>query len=155
MKKKKILVVDDEKDLRDLLKWFLKSKDYEVLEASDGKSSLDIVKKEKPDLVLLDIMMPDLDGWEVSKKIKEDRSFKSTPISMLSVLSTAEAVDKSLKYAHADVHLFKPIDFYLLTNTVKSLLDRYEKGPNPPRRPEQLKGDVPSEVFKPLDSNNN
>jgi len=122
--KKKIMVVDDEEDLRHLLKWFFKSKDYDVVEIKDGEACLATIKKEQPDLILLDIMMPGLDGWEVSKRLKEDESSKDIPVSMLSVLSSPEAVKKSISYAHADTHLSKPIDFYMLNKTVKALIEK-------------------------------
>ncbi len=141
--KKKILIVDDEKDLRDVVKWFFQSKDYDVIEAEDGKKCLAIIKEEKPDLVLLDIMMPDLDGWEVARRIKEDESSHDIPVSMLSVLASPADVKKSMEYAHADVHISKPIDFYMLNNTVKELTTKRPRkpgrlGPRPRSRPTDL-----------------
>jgi CheY-like chemotaxis protein len=148
--KKKILVVDDEKDLRDILKWFLQSKDYEVIEAEDGKQCLAMMDEVRPDLVLMDIMMPDLDGWEVSRRIKEDESYRDIPVSMLSVLSSADDVKKSMDYAHADVHISKPIDFYALNKTVKDLTAKKPKkpgrlGPRPRSRPSELFGPTGTE----------
>jgi CheY-like chemotaxis protein len=143
--KKKILVVDDEKDIRDILKWFFQSKDYEVIEAEDGKQCLAMMDEVRPDLILMDIMMPDLDGWEVSRRIKEDESYRDIPVSMLSVLSNADDVKKSMDYAHADAHISKPIDFYALNNTVKDLTTKRPKkpgrlGPRPRSKPSELFG---------------
>jgi CheY-like chemotaxis protein len=150
--KKKILVVDDEKDLRDVVKWFFQSKDYDVIEAEDGKQCLAIIKEEKPDLIILDIMMPDLDGWEVSRRIKEDESFQDISISMLSVLSSPDDVNKSLDYAHADVHISKPIDFYALHKTVKELT---AKKPRKPGRLGPRPRSRPSELYPPSGAENN
>lgn len=66
----KIMIVDDERDIRSLVREMLEKEGYEVSEASAGEECLDRVKEEKPDLILLDIMMPTLDGWEVSKKTR-------------------------------------------------------------------------------------
>jgi CheY-like chemotaxis protein len=152
--KKKILVVDDEKDLRHLLKWFFESKGYEVFEAADGMQSLKLIKKVKPDLVLLDIMMPGMDGWEVSRQVKEDPALQDVPISMLSVRSSPEDVNKSKEYAHADVHISKPIDFYMLNKTVSTLTEKEAKSP---KRPGRLgpRPKAPSDILKQSDSKNN
>ena len=129
--KKRIMVCDDEKDLRSLLKWFFQSKDYDVIEAEDGAQCLAKIKEEKPDLVLLDIMMPELDGWEVARRIKQDASLQNIPVSMLSVRSTPEDIKRSTDYGHADSHVEKPIDFYKLNQTVKDLTKK-------PRKPARL-----------------
>ncbi len=131
--KKRIIVCDDEKDIRSLLKWFFQSKDYDVIEAEDGSQCLAMMKEEKPDLVLLDIMMPDLDGWEVSRRIKEDATLQDVPVSMLSVRSSPEDIKRSMDYARADRHVEKPIDFYKLNQTVKDLTTKK------PRKPARLR----------------
>ncbi len=130
--KKRIIVCDDEKDIRSLLKWFFQSKDYDVIEAENGLQCLAKIKEEKPDLVLLDIMMPDLDGWEVSRRIKEDTSLQDIPVSMLSVRSSPDDIRRSMDYGRADQHVEKPIDFYKLNQTVKDLTTRK------PRKPARL-----------------
>ncbi len=93
-----------------------------MLEAIDGKDCLEEIKTDKPNLVILDVMMPGMDGWEVSRKIKEEASTHAIHISILSVLSDPEAMKKSLDYAHADMQLSKPIDFYMLNKTIRSLI---------------------------------
>jgi CheY-like chemotaxis protein len=100
-------------------------------------------------------MMSGLDGWEVPKRIKEDASFPDVPVSMLSVRGSIEDMDKSLNYAHADVHLSKPIDFYLLNKTVSSLIESYGKGPKKPGRLGPRPKESPSDLLRSSDSKNN
>ncbi|MBL7131501.1 MAG: response regulator [Candidatus Omnitrophica bacterium] len=85
--KKKILVVDDEQDIREIIKIALAQDGFQVLEADNGKTAIELAKKEKPDLITLDIMMPNIDGFQVAKIIKEDPTTVDIPIIILSVLS--------------------------------------------------------------------
>lgn len=82
--KKKVLVVDDEEDILELLSIILEESNIKVLKARDGLGALEIARKEKPDLVLLDIMMPEIDGWEVLKMLKIDEETREIPVAMLS-----------------------------------------------------------------------
>jgi two-component system alkaline phosphatase synthesis response regulator PhoP len=118
----KILVVDDEPDIVYLVKKILQNEGYEVIEATSGAECIDKVKREKPDLVLLDVMMPGLDGWETCKRIKEDDETKDTLVAMLTVKSEDTDKIQSFDYAIADWHIAKPIDRARLTRTVKWLL---------------------------------
>ncbi len=88
MSKQKILVVDDEPDFLELLKVRLEASGYDVVSASDGKDALDKVRDEKPDAVLLDILMPQMDGLEVLKKIRNDN--KNLPVFIITAFSTEE-----------------------------------------------------------------
>ena len=100
----KILVVDDEKNIADIIKFNLKKEGYEVLTAYDGEEALDIIFSKDPDLILLDIMMPKIDGFQVCRKVREK---KSTPIVMLT--ARAEEVDKVLVLElGADDYVTKP-----------------------------------------------
>ena len=137
MSKKKIMVVDDEEDIRYILRRFLEDEKYEVIEAKGGPQCFEMIKKEKPDLIILDILMPDMNGWEVSRKIKADESSRDIPISMLSVLSDPSDVKKSLTYASADLHLSKPIDFKILSTNIKHLLKERSRKPRPPTEPKR------------------
>ncbi|RMF88960.1 MAG: response regulator [Methanobacteriota archaeon] len=151
MKKKKILVVDDEEDIRYILRRLLEEEDYEVVEASGGPQCLELIKREKPDLVILDILMPDLNGWEVCRTLKESPSLPKMPVAMLSVLGDTEDMKTSLDYALADSHLTKPVDFPVLSMTIKELLKK------PPKRPErEPEGSGSAEFFTPhkFDDNN-
>jgi CheY-like chemotaxis protein len=108
---KKILVVDDEPDVTYLVKEMLGREGFEVEEANSGEEALEKINDEKPDLVLLDIMMPEMDGWEVSRKIKTDRATKDTIVSMYSVKFKDEDKVKSFDYGLADWHLKKSMDW--------------------------------------------
>ncbi len=146
MSKKKILVVDDEEDIRYVLRRFLEESDYEVLEAKGGPQCLELIEKEKPDLVILDIIMPGMSGWEVCRHIKQNEAYEGIPVSMLSVLSDPSDVNKSLTYSNADTHLSKPIDFIRLSNTVKDLLKKPKKPGKKPKAKKPPEDD--SEFFK-------
>ena len=92
-----VLVVDDEPDVVSLIERTLRSGGYEVLKAYDGIGALDVVVEEKPDLVLLDIMMPMMSGYEVCAQIKANPQTKDIPIVCLSSAHTADARAQSLK----------------------------------------------------------
>jgi two-component system cell cycle response regulator len=119
---KMILIVDDEDDILFILKSVLSKKGYSVKEAYSGEECLEILKREEPDLIFMDIMMPGIDGWETTKKIKTDPRTKHIPVSMLSVKSDPEDIQKSKDYSRANEHLNKPVDFDLLLRTAENLL---------------------------------
>ena len=104
----KILVVDDEVEVLELLKMILKKSGYEVVGINNPEEVLQRVKKEHPDLIFMDIMMPEINGWELCKAVKEDEETKDIPVVIFSVLSSAEEIEKSRTYAHADAHIMKP-----------------------------------------------
>ncbi len=116
-----ILVVDDEKEIADLIEIYLVSDGYKVFKANNAKEGLDILEKEEVHLVLLDIMMPGMDGLEMCKKIRETNNI---PIIMLSAKSTD--LDKILGLGTgADDYVTKPFNPLELTARVKSQLRRY------------------------------
>ncbi|GBE18904.1 MAG TPA: response regulator [Euryarchaeota archaeon] len=119
---KMILIVDDEDDILFILKNVLSKNGYSVREAYSGEECLEIVKKERPDLIFMDIMMPGMDGWETAKTIKDNPKTADIPISMLSVKSDPADQKRSREYAGADHHLTKPVDFSLLLQTAESLI---------------------------------
>lgn len=106
---KKILLADDEEDIKIVLRMFLESRGYEVCTAYDGLDAIDQARNEKPDVILLDIMMPLLDGFEVCRQLKADPETKDTPIIMLSAASHAESVQKGLNAGAVD-YLIKPFE---------------------------------------------
>ncbi len=119
---KKILVVDDEKAIADIIKFNLKKEGYEVITANDGEEGIVKAFTENPDLILLDIMMPKVDGYEVCKKVREKFS---TPIIMLT--ARAEEVDKVLGLElGADDYVTKPFGIRELMARVKANLRKYE-----------------------------
>ncbi len=99
---KKILIVEDDKFLRELISRKLLGEGYDIVEAVDGEEGIKKIKEEKPDLVLLDLILPGADGFEVLSKTKEDPSLVSIPIIILSNLGQREDVEKGLKLGAVD-----------------------------------------------------
>jgi DNA-binding response OmpR family regulator len=98
----KILIVEDDRFLRELIARKLRNEGYEVIEAVDGEEGLKRAKEEKPDLILLDLILPGIDGFEVLAKIKEDPNLISNPVIILSNLGQREEVEKGLKLGAID-----------------------------------------------------
>lgn len=118
----KILVVDDEESIVTIISYNLKKEGYEVITASDGESGLELALSEKPDLILLDIMMPNMDGYEVCRKVRKD---SNVPIIMLT--ARADEVDKVLGLEMgADDYVTKPFGNRELVARVKANLRRME-----------------------------
>lgn len=86
-KTKTILVIDDQQDVRTLVKWQLLALKYQVLEAGDGPSAMVLIKQEQPDLILLDLMMPKQDGLELYRDLRQEPTAKDTPVIFLTSLS--------------------------------------------------------------------
>lgn len=123
MDKQSILVVDDEKEIRDLIEIYLVNEGYRLLKASNGLEALSILEKQEVDLIILDIMMPNMDGMEACMKIRKD---KDMPIIMLSAKS--EDMDKIMGLTMgADDYVTKPFNPLELIARVKSQLRRYKK----------------------------
>ncbi len=120
--KKTIMVVDDEEKIRYIVRKILERKGYEVIDVDGGKQCLEILENEKPDLILMDVMMPDMDGWETIEKIRRDEANKDIIISMLAVKSREKDVEKSLANSGADWHIGKPVTNGKLVQTVNWLL---------------------------------
>ena len=118
----KILLVDDDVKILGIFRKILEREDHEVIVADSGSMCLEILETDKPDLIFMDVMMPDMDGWETVKKIRDDRSNKGIIISMLTVKSGDEDRIKSLVGVHADWHLSKPVSRDKLIETVEWLL---------------------------------
>ena len=119
--KKKILVVDDHEDNVEVLRARLESRGYEVEGAMNGQEALDAVSRWCPDLVLLDVMMPDMDGLEVVKRLKANPALPFIPVIMQTALDSTERMVAGLE-AGADDYVTKPINFAELEARVRSLL---------------------------------
>jgi len=96
MEKKKILVIEDEATLQKALMEYLTLDGFDVVEALDGEEGLRMAKREKPDLILLDIILPKKDGYEVLAELKQDETTKDTPVVLLTNLGGPEDVQKAL-----------------------------------------------------------
>ena len=116
-----ILVVDDEAPIVDLVRFTLEDADVRVVEASDGAAALDLARRIKPDLVLLDVHMPRLDGLEVCRQLRREPDFARTPIIMLT--AAGQETDRSSGLsAGADEYLTKPFSPLALLALVEALL---------------------------------
>ena len=118
---KTILVVEDEEDLRTLLVMRLKVSHFRVLTAGDGDQGLAVIRGKKPDLVILDLMLPKVTGYELCRMIKFDENLKSIPIIILSALEMQVDRDRALE-AGADAYFIKPLDLGLLMAKINQLL---------------------------------
>jgi len=123
MNMKKILIIEDEPNIRELVTYNLKANGYEPFEAEDGTLGITLVYKEKPDLILLDIMLPGKDGYEICKELRSEGN--QTPIIMLTAKS--EEIDKVLGLEFgADDYISKPFGIRELMARIKAVLRRYE-----------------------------
>lgn len=126
MSKKKILIVDDEENFSYLLKIHFESTgDFEVYTASNGNAGIKLAKEIKPDLFLLDIMMPGEDGYEVLKKVKKDNDLMMIPVIMLTAVSDEKSKVKAAQL-YDEAYITKPADFISLKDTVERILRKRE-----------------------------
>src|SRR5690625_4925783 len=125
MSKQTILVVDDEQDLLDLIEYNLKKEGYHVLRAENGQDGIQIAREMKPDLVLLDIMMPQMGGIEVCQRMRSDADLRHIPIIFLTARSDekteVEGLDKG-----ADDYITKPISTRKLISRIKAVMRRFD-----------------------------
>ena len=117
----KILVVDDDPNLRVLLRQMLELRGFEVVDAEDGEDALNVVAEAKPDAVVLDVMMPIMDGITVCKRLRSQPETAQLPIIMLSGKASQEAVEEGLQ-AGANKYLCKPIPMAELIEHVRDVL---------------------------------
>lgn len=117
----KVLIVDDERALRILVKGTLELENYKIMETDNGIDALDMVNKDKPDLIILDVMMPGMTGYEVCHQIKENPELKGIKILMLSAKGQQKDKEAAEK-AMADNYLSKPFSPARLLEMVKDIL---------------------------------
>lgn len=118
---KKILVTDDSPTILAMIKDMLENEGYSVISAVDGQEALDKAKKEKPDLMILDLMLPKIDGYRVCAMLKFDKNYHNIPIIILT--ARADESDKSMsKEVCADSYITKPIEPDILLAKVKELI---------------------------------
>ena len=121
---KKILVVDDEPNILKVLTERLKLNDYEVICASDGLEALEKAQNQSPDLIILDIMMPNMDGFEAGSKLKADDKTKSIPIIVLSAKGDKNTIVKTMGKVCAKDYIVKPFRPEILLEKVKEILEK-------------------------------
>lgn len=105
---KRIVYIEDEQEMIDLVSLILSRKGYEIIGANGGREGLEIVKSELPDLILLDLMMPDLDGWDVYQQLKAEEDTSNIPV--IVITAKAQSIDKvlGLHIAKVDDYISKP-----------------------------------------------
>ena len=121
--KKRVLAVDDNADIRDLIAFVLRRENYEVSTAPDGISGLEIIKETKPDLIILDVVMPEFSGYDVLEAVRSDKSSKirDIPVLMITSKSSTDDIDQALELG-ATSYIVKPFRPAKLVTKVKSLL---------------------------------
>ena len=119
---KRILCIENEPEMIDLIRLILNRRGFEVTGASGGVDGLSKIRESRPDLVLLDLMMPDMDGWEVYQQIKADDALKNTPV--IVVTAKAQSIDKvlGLHIAKVDDYIAKPFSPQELLSSVEKVL---------------------------------
>lgn len=123
----RVLVADDERAIRLLCRVNLAASGMDVLEAENGNEALELARRERPDLVLLDVMMPDVDGWTVARQLAEDERTRDIPIVFLT--ARAEPADKQLGRQLGGVgYLVKPFDPVVIGDYVEDVIARVARG---------------------------
>lgn len=119
---KKILLIEDDKFLRELMTKKLFSMDYDVSSSVDGESGLEMIKEKQPDLVLLDLILPGMNGFEVLEKAKKDPEINNIPIIILSNLGQKEDIDKGLELGAKDFLIKAHFTPQEIANKLKNIL---------------------------------
>ncbi len=121
---KRVVCIEDELEMIDLVKLILGRRGFQVIGALGGREGLEAIGREKPVLVLLDLMMPDMDGWEVYQKMKADEATKNIPV--IVVTAKAQSIDKvlGLHIAKVDDYITKPFGPQELLESVEAVLGR-------------------------------
>jgi DNA-binding response OmpR family regulator len=133
----KVLVIDDEAPIRLLCRVNLEAEGIEVLEAADGVTGLDLARGEVPDVVLLDVMMPGLDGWRVAEELREDERTARIPIIFLTARAEFRDRARGLDIGGVD-YVTKPFNPLELATLVRELLSRIDRGERDELRGEKL-----------------
>lgn len=115
---KRILIVEDEPDILKVTAFRLKSAGYEIFTVTDGAEAIEFLKKSCPDLIILDLILPVLSGYEVCRYIKSDAKLKDIPV-ILFTASTVESLEKKVKEMEADDYIIKPFEPEQLLEMVK------------------------------------
>lgn len=121
MNRVKLLIVDDEKDFVDLLAERLALKGFDTIKAFNGREGLEKAHIEKPDIILLDIAMPEMNGYDVCEKLKIDKDYKNIPVIMLTAKFQPDDIEFG-KGVGADAYLTKPVELEVLAHKINALL---------------------------------
>lgn len=116
-----ILLADDEEDIKTILSMYLENSGYDVETAYDGLDAMERIKERKPDLILMDIMMPVLDGIEVTRQIKEQEEFRDIPVVMLTAAAHSSMVQRAMDAGARD-YISKPFDPEKVNEIIQKIL---------------------------------
>jgi DNA-binding response OmpR family regulator len=133
----KVLVVDDEAPIRLLCRVNLEAEGMEVVEAADGEAGLQMARSERPDVVLLDVMMPTMDGWQVAERLFDDAATSSIPLVFLTARAELRDRARGLELGGVD-YITKPFNPVELASVVESLLERVRRGERDDLRREKI-----------------
>ena len=127
---RRAVYIEDEPEMIDLVRLILKRKQYEVIGANGGREGLDMIRRMLPDVILLDLMMPDMDGWEVYQQLKADESTRSIPV--IVITAKAQKIDKvlGLHIAKVDDYISKPFSPVELLESLQRVFGEREKAAN-------------------------
>jgi DNA-binding response OmpR family regulator len=119
---KQIVYIEDEQEMIDLVRLILSRKGYDVMGANGGREGLDLVREKLPDLVLLDLMMPDMDGWDVYQQIRAEEATRNIPV--IVITAKAQSIDKvlGLHIAKVNAYISKPFSPHDLVESVERVL---------------------------------
>lgn len=120
--KKNILIVEDDQFFRDLLKKKLSSLGYNIIEAPNGEKGIELAKEKKPDLIILDLLLPNIDGFEVLSKVRTNSETSSTPVIIVSNLGQQEDVERGLKLGATDYLIKSQFDIESITSKIRNIL---------------------------------
>jgi two-component system response regulator VicR len=120
--KKRVLCIEDDPEMIDLIKLILERKGFEVLEAVGGKEGLEMSRREMPDLILLDLMMPEVDGWEVFRQVRADEQLKDIPVIVVTAKAQSIDIVLGLHIAKVDGYVTKPFGPQELLKSVNKVL---------------------------------
>lgn len=125
-----VVYIEDEPEMVDLVRLILKRKNYEVIGANGGREGLDTVRRLLPDIVLLDLMMPDMDGWEVYQQLKADENTRDIPV--IVITAKAQNIDKvlGLHIAKVNDYISKPFSPKDLVDSLQKVFEGREKATN-------------------------
>jgi DNA-binding response OmpR family regulator len=133
----RVLVVDDEQTIRMLCRINLELSGFDVLEAEDGRTALDTARSERPNLILLDLMMPAPDGWQVAEELLDDENTRSIPIIFVTARNTLRDKARAFGIGAVD-YVVKPFDPVALSSLVEKTLARIERGEREQLRRERI-----------------
>jgi two-component system response regulator VicR len=121
---RRVVYIEDEQEMIDLVRLILVRKGFEVIGATGGREGLDLIRQIKPKLVLLDLMMPDMDGWDVYQQMKADEATRHIPVVVIT--AKAQSIDKvlGLHIAKVDDYISKPFSPQELVESVEKILGR-------------------------------